>query len=254
MLFFGRVLISCGLMLLTASTVFAQPELHIVTGELPPFVSENPRESMLTELLDTVAAEMGVTFNISFMPWKRCQKTVQKATAWAAFPYARTPVRERDFHYSDSLYTVDVKFFHHRRDGKRKPIVYSALSDLKKHTVGGVIGYYYVNAFREAGIPMDLVTNEEQNVRKLSSGRVDLIIINETVGWYLINKIFPKEEALKFGTVEKPYLTDSAYLITSRKYPGTRALLARFNRALQRTRDSGLYRSLADKHGIITRH
>ena len=124
-----------------ASKVSAETTLIIATGELPPYVSENRKESFLTEVLHEVAREMDVTFVFKFMPWKRCESAVEKLEAWGAIPYVRTPEREKKFYFSEKLFIRQAKFFFYSPGGTHKQIPYAGLSDLKGYIIGGVRGY-----------------------------------------------------------------------------------------------------------------
>ena len=252
---FKQVLLGSCLLLSVVSSAFAQTEeLRIVAGELPPFTSENPEESFLTEVLQEVAREMGVTFTIIFVPWIRCECQVEQLQAWGAFPYVSNPEREQKFFFSDRLYSAQAKFFYYSPDGEKKDFSYTELQDLRPYRIGGVRGYYYVKAFEDAGIELELVTDEEQNPKKLAAGRVDFIIMNETVGWHLIKKSFPPDKVKNFGTVEKPYTEFNSCLMTSKHYPNTQGLLTRFNAALNKVKETGVYQRIIEKHGLTVRY
>jgi polar amino acid transport system substrate-binding protein len=135
-----------------SSIVAAETTLIIATDEYPPYVSERPEESFLTELLQEAAKEMGVTFVFKFMPWKRCEIALEELKAWGAIPYVPTPEREKIYYFSDKLYHRQSMFFSYSPDGKHKQIPYSELTDLKGYKIGGVRGYYYEQPFHEAGL------------------------------------------------------------------------------------------------------
>jgi polar amino acid transport system substrate-binding protein len=228
----------------------AETTLIIVTDEHPPHVSKNPKESFLTEVLDEVAREMGVKFEFRFMPWKRCELSVEKLEAWGAVPYVRTLEREKKCYFSDSLYYYQSKFFYYNPAGKRKQIRYTELSDLKDYRIGAVKGYYYEQVFLKAGLNVEYVTAEEQNFKKLKEGRIDLIPADEVLGFYIIRKLYPPEDAGKFFTLSKQLNVSGNFLMTSKHYPDTQKLLARFNAALMKIKKNGVYQRILDKHGI----
>lgn len=233
------------------STSTAETKLIIATGELPPYVSEQPENSFLTDLFSAVAEKMGVKFEFQFMPWKRCEKYVEELTAWAAIPYVPSPERTQKFDFSDPLYSKQTKFFYYSPNRTKKNIVYTELSDLKKYRIGGINGYFYQKMFLDAGLNVEYVTQEEQNLKKLQSGRVDLAPALETAGWYMISKLFPPEEAEKFFTLEKPLDVGANYLMMSKQYPDAQNLMAKFNTALKTIKDSGVYQQIAKKHGLV---
>jgi polar amino acid transport system substrate-binding protein len=242
------ILIICGIGYPSEGS--AQTTLIIATGELPPYVSTNPEESVMTEILHEVSHEMGVRFDFRFMPWKRCMTAVEELEAWGAIPYVLTPEREKKFYFSEKLFNREGKFFYYNLKGTTKQIPYARLSDLKSYIIGGVRGYYYEQSLLGAGLNVEFVTADEQNFWKLRAGKVDLIIADEVVGHYIIRKRFPLE-AGNFFTLSKPLDVIADYLMTSKKYPDTQKLLIKFNMALKKIKKIGVYQRILDKHGVV---
>jgi polar amino acid transport system substrate-binding protein len=229
---------------------FGETRLIIATGENPPYISQDPQASCLSEVFNAVAKEMGVTFDFQFMPWKRCERSVEELKVWAAIPYLSTSEREEKFLFSDKLYARQAKFFYYSAGGKKKNIVYSGLKDLRGYKIGGVSGYYYEKQFFNSGIELELVTTEEQDFKKLKSERIDFALAEENIGWHLIRKLFPKEQLGNFFTLETPYNISDIFLITSKQYPDTQRLLTSFNNALKKIKQEGLFQKILDKHKI----
>jgi polar amino acid transport system substrate-binding protein len=233
-----------------SSLASAEPKLVIATGEEPPTVSENPKESFFTEVMSEVAREMGVTFEFKFMPWKRCEYSLEQNEAWGAVPYVSTPERQEKFYFSDKLFNKKAKFFYYSPDGKEKNIPFTKLDDLKTYRIGAVIGYYYVKGFVDAGLNLEPLPTAEQNWQKLKAGRIDLFPSQELTGRYLLKKLFP-EESENFIALEKPFDESGNYLITSKNYPDTQNLLIRFNAALKTVKANGTYQRILDKFGLV---
>jgi polar amino acid transport system substrate-binding protein len=233
-----------------SSTASAEPKLVIATGEEPPTVSENPKESFFTEVLSEVGREMGVTFEFKFMPWKRCEYSLEQNEAWGAVPYVSTPERQGKFYFSDKLFNKKAKFFYYSPDGTEKNIPFAELSDLKTYRIGAVIGYYYVQGFIDAGLNLEPLPTAEQNWQKLKAGRIDLFPSQELTGRFLLRKLFPQEYK-NFFTIEKPFDESGNYLITSKNYPDTQNLLTRFNAALRTVKANGTYQRILDERGLV---
>lgn len=233
------------------STGAAETKLIIATGELPPYVSKQPENSFLTDLFREIANEMDVRFEFKFFPWKRCEINVEILNAWAAIPYVPTIERSQKFYFSEPLYTKQTKFFYYSPDKKKKNISYESLADLKNYRIGGVMGYFYHKMFIDAGITLELIVQEEQNFRKLQAGRVDLVPALEILGWHMIEELFSSKEKEKFFTVDKPLHVGANYLMTSKHYPDTQKLLAKFNIALKKIKKNGVYQQIFEKHGLL---
>jgi polar amino acid transport system substrate-binding protein len=233
-----------------SSMAAAEPTLVIATGEEPPTVSENPKESFFTEVMREVGREMGVTFEFKFMPWKRCEYSLEQNDAWGAVPYVATPERREKFFFSDKLFNKKAKFFYYSADGTEKNIPFAELSDLKGYRIGAVIGYYYERGFIDAGLNVESLPTAEQNWQKLKLGRIDLFPSQELTGRYLLRKLFP-EDYKNFLAIEKPFDESGNYLITSKNYPDTQNLLTRFNAALKTVKANGTYQRILDKFGLV---
>ena len=230
---------------------FAETELLIGTGEFPPYTSENRDHSFLTTVLEEVGKEMGVKFKFEFMPWARCVREAEDLELWGVIPYVKNPEREEKFYFSDSLYYAVTKFFYYSRDGKKKNIKYRKLTDLKRYTIGGILGYYYVDDLTKAGLNLELVVDEKQNVSKAMKGRIDLFLMNETAGWYIIKQNYPPSQANNFIMLEKSFgESKAAYLMTSKNYPDNKQLLSRFNKALETVKKNGTYQKIINKADV----
>ncbi len=224
--------------------------LIIATSELPPYVSAHPEHSFLTELLPEVAKEMGVKFEFRFMPWPRCERAVDDLQVWATMPYVPTPEREQKFLFSEPLYAKQTLLFYYSPTDQGYPRTFENLEELKRFKIGGVRGYYYEALFNKAGLSLELATSEDSSFKKLRAGRVDMVPAVDSVGWDVIRKNFPAEEQAAFHVLAKPLAVGHNYLMTSRSYPHAQQLLERFNHALAKLRRNGVYRQVAERHGL----
>jgi polar amino acid transport system substrate-binding protein len=245
-----RYVLICYFAVAISVNVFAQTHLIIATNEYPPYISENSNHSCLMEIFKAIEKEMGVTFYFQFMPWPRCEASIEKLSAWGAIPYVPTPARKEKFDFSDKIYTRQSKFFYFSPDGIQKKIIYNTLGELKKYRIGGVRGYYYGKIFSDAGITLDLVNSEEQNFRKMITGRIDLAPSDETVGWYLIRTVLPREVGGKIFTVSKPFTVSDNFLMASKNYPEGLDIMKKFNSAMRKVKENGTFKKIIEKHNI----
>lgn len=246
-------------LLFSAGPTFAQQSLVIATNTYPPYVGKDIENSFLPALFAEIGREMGVTFELRIMPWKRCEQSVADLDAWGAIPYARNSTREKTFLFSDPLYVADSHFFaYHDPDtdiGQARPLSYEQLRDLRYWRIGGINGYYYQPLFEEAGLNVEYTHSEKQNFQRLKLGRIDLVAAATTVGWHMISELFPPEIAANFYTLPKPLVKDAPlYLMTSKNYPDNQSLLARFNLALNTVKTNGTLAYLVERHGLVLRY
>ncbi len=235
----GTRTISIILILLCVSASNAQT-LPLATGEWVPWTSaglENYGE--FAERVTIVMKEMGMEPDYVFYPWRRCFDSVAKGRVWAAFPYSYTEERAKQVWYSDMLACSRTVFFYYDSGGPPVRYRFERLEDLKPYRIGGVTGYFYEEAFKAAGLQVDYANKEINSIEKLMVGRIDLVPVNERVGWDLIKTRFP-DSFRNFHILEKPLSVKPLRLIVSRDYPGSKKLFDRFNQALQRCIEKGL--------------
>lgn len=228
--------------------VNTQPKpILLVTGEIPPYVSEEmDGQGFITEIVALAMNHAGIEFELEFYPWKRCVNMVETGQAWAAFPYAYNEERSRTFLFSETVGLSVMKFFYY----KAPPVSeYVNLEDLKDYRMGGVLGYYYESLFSNAGIPVDFTATEVQSINKLKAGRIDLLPLNEIVGWQLIREHFPREVE-NFGTLELPLQRIELKLMVLKWSPSSQRLLQQFNSSLQAVQKTPAFSEILGKYGI----
>lgn len=214
--------------------------LKIATGEWIPFTSASMAHfGEFTKRVTIVFNEMGAEPDYLFYPWGRCFDSVEKGRIWAAFPYSYTLGRAKKVWFSDRLSCSKTVFFYYDGEGTTREYHFEHLKDLKSYRIGGVTGYFYEESFKNAGLHVDFVNKEINALEKLKMGRIDLMPVNERVGWRLIETHFP-DDAHKFHTLANPLSVNPLHLIVSKGYPGSKELLERFNNAVQRCIQKGL--------------
>jgi polar amino acid transport system substrate-binding protein len=236
-------------------TVAQQPlqplqSLVIAAGEIPPFASARKEDSFLGALFEQIGPLMGVHFNFVYLPWPRCEASVEAQTAWGTVPYVPTAERTQKFLFSAPLYAKRTVLFYFSPPGRPAVPGRGELASLRGLRIGGVRGYFYAQLLLDAGIHMDEALSEEQNFRKLHAGRVDLVAAIDAVGWAVIRRQFAAQDLPHFHTLDTPLHVGFNYLMTSQRYPGTEALLGQFNAALATLRRQGGYQAVADRFGL----
>lgn len=209
--------------------------LTLATGEWVPFTSANIENfGEFTKRVTIVLKEMGIEPDYRFYPWRRCFDSVIKGRVWAAFPYSYTKERAEKVWYSDVLSCSKTLFFYYAKDKPPKQYQFNQLKDLKSYKIGGVTGYFYENLFKDIGLKVDYANKEINAIEKLVLGRIDLMPLNEKVGWNLIKTHFPNDFH-NFKTLAKPLSVDPLHMIVSKNYPGSKKLFDQFNKAIVRS-------------------
>jgi len=233
--------------LLTFSCPAHAGRILLATGEWAPYASEHMDNlGLFPEILQLVFEEMDQDYEIEFFPWKRCYKMVLDGDAWAAFPYSRTEQRASEVLYSDVVNWSTSVFFAY---GPGPDIDFQDLEDLKGRHIGGIDGYFYQEAFDKAGLDVTYVPDEQSALLMLMAGRVDLVPLNNLVGWRIIRERFPDQED-QFRILKHPLSRNGLHLIVSPDYPGSRELLQRFNTALGKVLASDEAERILQRYGF----
>lgn len=236
-----------------APTPTTSAEVILTTGDWPPYVFEQGDPGPMAALITAAFKESGVTTKIVFYPWKRAEDEVRQGKAFAAFPYAITAERQKEFDFSDPIYVAYSKFFYSKKYHPNG-IPFAELKDLRGYIVGGVLGYWYEPTFKDAGLQVESVASTEQNIEKLALGRIDLMIEEENTTWYLVRKL-RATEIDQFAALPLPASMGSAPgngLMVSRSYPNSAQLLKQFNTGLATLRANGAYKQILEKYQIVT--
>jgi polar amino acid transport system substrate-binding protein len=220
-------------------TLSAQTVLKIGTGELPPYVSRDPRNSMITRIMEETGREMHVEFEYSFMPWERCESALRNGEVWGILPYVKNRGRTEKYLFSQALCSKKTVFFYYS-EAPAKSIRFTDLGELKKYRVGGVRGYFYEPIFRRSGLRVEYTESEEQNLRKLRDGRIDLTPAGDKTGWFLIRKLFPAEVG-GFHEVETPLDVGDLYLMVRKDDKAGHEELLKFDEALRKIKLKEVY-------------
>lgn len=243
------ILLLIGILFLGSNKAFAQPqEITLATGEWPPYTSESLEGyGVFTEIVSAVFKEMGLKPVYKFLPWKRAEKMVETGEVFAAFPYVVTDKRQESYEFSKRVALSTGRFFYCT---KRFPqeVPYGSLSDLKPYKVGGVRGYWYESLFNKALLETDFVDSEKQIIKMLYMQRVDLVALDELVGWHLIRQLYSQDVQL-FKTLDKPLNQSGLHLLVSRTYQDAPALTKQFDAALELIRQKGIYHNILRRYG-----
>lgn len=220
--------------------------LTIISGEWTPYVGESlPHHGFVSQIVTAAFSAVDQPINYKWLPWMRGEALIKRGRYFATFPYAKTDLRRQEFIFSDPIFYTRTSFFYYKIYNDR--IHYQELSDIKHLRIGGIRGYVYVERLERAGLDLYLVNNTKQLVEMLERNRIDLIAINDSVGWYIINNSHAKN-AEHFATLEKPVNdTHSTHLMISKDFPNALEMRAQFNKGLATILDNGVFQQIVEQ-------
>ncbi|HYD99112.1 MAG TPA: transporter substrate-binding domain-containing protein [Alphaproteobacteria bacterium] len=236
--------------LAAAAIVVAAPALALdfVTGpDYPPFADEKlPGGGMTTELVGAVYKALGQDAAVKFMSWKRGYEATLAGEAAGTFPYVKTPEREKEFVYSESMFDLRQLVYAHPGSG----IEFNTAADLKGKKVCGAVGYAIPPELQAMVDKGELKREQPADLagcfRLVSAGRADFVVSDEIVA----------KDALKLAKIDmstlkvsdKPFDTAGLYLIVGKKTAEAEKLVSQFNEGLAKLKASGEYEAIVKKY------
>lgn len=209
----------------------------IVTGEYVPYVGQNLKnQGFITELIETALIDAGIDYEIEFYPWARCSEMVENGEAWAAYPYGHSEQNDKTYLFSDAIFKTKHKFYYLKENDRISEEVqgFTTISDFKDYVFGGANGYWYGTPEDVAGLGVEVewAGDTDALLKMLYAKRIDFFIEDELVCEDAIQRLFPGEKD-KFATLPANAREQDYYMIASKDYPESEALLQRFNNAIK---------------------
>ncbi|MEM7045588.1 MAG: transporter substrate-binding domain-containing protein [Pseudomonadota bacterium] len=235
-----RSLVAIALCLLATSGAEAA-SFRIATGEYPPFTSSSMKHNgYVNHIIDRASEEVGIDLQFQFLPWARSLELAERGDYAASSYWFYTAERDKKFFHVGPVSKEPIVFFH-RKD--RHLSAWSSLDDLTGLKIGATNGYTYSKSFWEAAnsgtLTVDVVADDETNIKKLIAGRIDLFVAGKLSAWHLINEQFASQRD-QLTTLEKPLTVQTGYLVVSRQAPDAEAFASSLQRGLDLIREQGL--------------
>lgn len=246
---FRTVLSACLLAMALAGSCAAQDGLQVaVDGFNPPFMSGTGTEArgLYPALLTTVLGNIGQPVTVHAMPWPRVMISIDEHRMGAAGIY-KTREREKIYDFSDPLFIERIGVYYQAMH----PVNFRSMADLAGLRVGVIIGWSYGDEFdraRQAGsFKVEAVQSDQQNLRKLELGRIDVALI-------VIDSATSLFEGGRFPSIARSerLLAENPAYLAFHKDARQRALLRSFNRALGELRASGAYAKIVARELAYT--
>lgn len=214
----------------------------LATSEYKPFASRDGGLAM--DIIDAALAEVGAEAQYVFVPWRRGEVGVLKGEYAGAFPYSSTPERRERFAFSDQVVVSKAVFFMLRDNLPGWD--FGGMESLRGHSVACVLGYFYVERFREAGISCHPVPDIKSAFGMLLRGRVDLVVESEAIGWMQLRDLGGGRDTVRVAPT--PLRKGVSAVMTSKASPEAARLRSKLNEGLARIRASGAYEEILSRY------
>lgn len=254
-------------------TLAQSKKITLATLEWEPYIgSTMPRKGLTAEIVVEAFKRVGYSVEIKFHPWDETLKLGESGQVDGIFPAYHSQSREAHFVFSEPFAESPLGFYKKsaavagpnisqlKRAEKNiefpeDPRIDQAavLKMMKQYTFGVVKGYVNTPEFDAATYLKKVeAASDEENLRNLINGLVDLIFIDRYVAKNIIVKKFPWH--LQDYEFMQPALENKPLFVGfSKKAAGHKKMLEDFNRGLRLLRDDGLLERLANKYGLKSR-
>ncbi len=147
-------------------------DLTLYVGDNPPFnsfVAKRP-EGMAVDVIAEILKRSQLTAYHQDFPWIRALKTVQLSVNHCAYTVGRIPEREAKFQWIGPIASVKGTLFGLRE----RQLQIRSLDDARKYRIGDLRQGANAIFFESKGFVLDYANTEDQNLRKLLAGHIDL--------------------------------------------------------------------------------
>jgi polar amino acid transport system substrate-binding protein len=232
-----------------ASCLAVPLQVTVAAGEFPPWTTEtHDQQGIFSEIVRAAFTARKINIKLRFMPWQQTQQLINSGQVFAVFPYVKTPAREQTFLFSDPVMLSVSKLFYNPALHPEPPAI-EHLQQLSNFRIVGAYGQWYQRPFKKAGLQVDYVNTELQQLSLISSGRFDLAPIDQVTANVLIKQNIPVSEAV-FEAVSFPDNVTTQHMMISRIFPNAKLLLQEFNKGLTLIRSNGHYREILIRNSV----
>jgi len=137
----------------------------------------NKKEGLFIRLHNEIVSRAQLSLDFIIEPTQRIQQSFKSNQLIGYFPelWQHIPKDKSEIIVSDNIWLKSIIIF--TRKGEQ---VITQHADLEGLTIGAVRGYSYGQIEKDKNIKIQYVNSDEQNIKKLLSGRVDAIIGDNT--------------------------------------------------------------------------
>ncbi|MDW3710524.1 MULTISPECIES: substrate-binding periplasmic protein [unclassified Pseudomonas] len=228
------------LLSLCLSGACAAQELRLTNGEWAPYLGAKlPHQGVASRIVAEAFALEGIDVRWEFYPWARALRLAERGERDGSAVWLRNPEREARFFVSDPVIESGYYLFH-RKD---LPLDWQRVEDLAGLRLGATLGYDYGEAFQraeaEGRLQVQRLPSEEQGLRMLLAGRIDVFPVDKIVAIAMLQDNFTSAERARVSFHAQPLRSDTLHLLLSRADPANAERMARFNQGLAHLRESG---------------
>lgn len=227
----------------------SEKTIHLSTINWEPYTGKSlPDHGFFSELVTEAFSRMGYRVEFRYSSWARALRRARNGEVNGLMNAYWKKERTRDLSYPDVVWKVREEFIVLRNS----PLTYTGnLSSLKGFNIGVLRGSLQAEELREAGLQVQEIDNQVQNVKKLLRGRIDAALIPRNTFFYHLARLSPQFDKAKIKILNPPYKTYDMYVVFSRKTYDYEKLTADFNRGMALIKADGSFKKILQKHHVV---
>lgn len=176
------------LALLAFQCAWAEETMILTTEDAPPtnMLAADGKTIIgsATEQIHELFKRAGIPYTIALYPWVRAITMATNDRNTCVYSTTRTEPRENQFRWVGPVAPNDWVLYA-KEDSK---ITLVTLNDARKYRVGGYRGDAVALYLEEQKFKLDNATNDEQSLKKLLAGRIDLMATGSSSGAWVAKK------------------------------------------------------------------
>lgn len=243
-----RFIFMAVLAVFTVPSTATTETLRLATLDWEPYVGHTLENGGLCAQIVTEAFKRaGYQVTIEFMPWDKAIEEAKKGTYDGVLPEYYSKERSLDFVYS-YFFSNSLLVFCKRSSSA---ITYKTLKDLAPYRIGTVKGYINTEEFDNATYLRKIeAESDEENIRRLARGELDLVVIDKLVAQHLVKTKVP-EAAGKIESMEPPLMIHRLFVVLPKKIPLSEKRAKEFNKALESMEKDGTVKAIMSGSGLM---
>ncbi len=241
--FVPKILIVLFIFLLSSSYVFAE-SINMQVIIYPPLAYEVEGElsGVAPEVVRAIQVMIGDTNSIQIAPWMRAYTQTQNLKRQALFAIVRIPEREDLFKWVGPIFGEGDYFF--KRTGTELKI--ESLADARQVDRIAVRkdGYTHQLLTAKNFTNLDVGPTYDSSYKKLSQGRVDLVLMGERTYFYMVSEA--GLDPISFERIGPKVAGSTAWIAFSRDVPDT--TIEKWQKALDTLKADGTYDAIIKRN------
>ena len=219
-------------------------DINVVTSAFAPFnyVEDGKNKGFCTEIIQAILEELEIQDQIQTYPWARTYQIALKQKNTLIYTIARTPQREKLFHWVGIIISGKSYLFSLRK----RNLAITSLQQAGTYNIGAVRnGIRSKHLYSKGIINLDLVEDSQTNAVKLMNNRIDLWVEDELSANYTVRNLGYNPHKILRKAFELDLKLDG-YMAFSLNTD--EKIIELFKKTLKKLIDDGTYTKIKNKY------